>query len=173
METTGKNETLENQILAQREYLLTSAKKILKNSHDAEDVVQETLIRALNFQNKFDGRYLRSWLFTILKRLCINRYHKDCRDRDNILKLKHIPAYNDVSSSTEDGINTSHAFEYVQKAIEELPENFGAVAQEVLMNNLSYQETADKLHIPLGTVMSRLYRARLLLKVSLLDGEGD
>lgn len=173
MGTMEKNESLDQQILEQREYLLNCAKKILRNHHDAEDIVQDTLIRALRFQDKFDGRYLRSWLFTILKRLSINKFHKDQRDKENRAKLLQFEIYSDVSDITSDEINATQVVERVRRGIDKLPESFKPVARAVLLDGYSYQETSDALRIPLGTVMSRLYRARLLLRAELSNGEDD
>ena len=129
--------------------------------------MQEALIRAIKFQDKFDGTNLRSWLYTILKRLCINKYHKDARDTENMKKLRHINTYAGVSTSTEDSIETDSVMKKIALEVSLLPDAYRAVAESIFIDGRSYQETADNLNLPMGTVMSKLFRARQILKSTL------
>lgn len=161
--------SFEESVEAQLPFLLNSARKILKNPIDAEDLVQETVIRALRFQDKFDGKHLRSWLYTILKRLCINKWNKDSRDRENLKKLKESETYTDITSMTEEEIQADSVRAYIGNAIDQIPEVYRETARLIFLGGLSYQDTADRLDCSIGTVMSRLHRARKLLKPLLDD----
>lgn len=147
-----------------QEFLLNSAKNLLNNPSDAEDLVQETLLRAVRFQSKFDGKHLRSWLYTILKHLCINHYHKGIRNNNNIKKLKKYKLYGELSNITEEEIQTGSVVAVIEEEIMNLPKIYREVAKCVFLEGLSYQQTADKLSLPIGTVMSKLFRARQILK---------
>ena len=136
---------------------------------DAEDLVQDTLIRAYRAIDRFDGAHPRAWLLTILRHTHLNRV----RVRSAVLL-----ADGDGVAATMDRLGTatpgaeeivvSELFEVVvAEALGALPEKHRRVIQLVDVDGLSYQEAADVLGVPRGTVMSRLHRARARVRTRL------
>lgn len=136
---------------------------------DAEDLVQDTLIRAYRAIDRFDGAHPRAWLLTILRHTHLNRV----RVRSAVLL-----ADGDGVAATLDRLGTptpaaeevvvSELFEaVVAEALAALPDKHRQVVQLVDIDGLSYQEAADALGVPRGTIMSRLHRARARIRTSL------
>lgn len=147
-------------ILPEMEIMWRVALSLTRNRADAEDVVQEALLRAYRAIHTFDGRYPRAWVLTILRNTEHNRHRR-----------KRPPLLNDPDSVEERGPATeADAVEQyaedrefdqaVVDALAKLPDNFRQVVELVDIDGLAYQEAADVLDVPLGTVMSRLHRAR-------------
>ena len=136
------------------------AMSLTRNRADAEDLVQESLLRAYKAIEGFDGRYPRAWLLTILRNTERNRHRRRrpelLSDPDMVEDRGPRTEADEVERRVED-----HDFdEAVTRALQELPENFRRVIELVDVDGLTYQEAADVLDVPLGTVMSRLHRAR-------------
>jgi RNA polymerase sigma-70 factor (ECF subfamily) len=136
---------------------------------DAEDLVQDTLIRAYRAIDRFDGAFPRAWLLTILRHTHLNRV----RVRSAVLLSD-----GDAVAATMDRLGTatpaaeevvvSELFEVVvAEAMSSLPEKHRQVIQLVDIEGWSYQEAADRLGVPRGTVMSRLHRARTSIRAQL------
>jgi RNA polymerase sigma-70 factor, ECF subfamily len=129
---------------------------------DAEDLVQDTLIRAYRAIDRFDGAHPRAWLLTILRHTHLNRIRgrrpELLRDGDSAQRTLEVTG--PPVPSAEDVV-VSETFEaVVAESLEALPDKHRAVVTLVDIEGLSYQEAADALGIPRGTVMSRLHRAR-------------
>lgn len=141
--------------------LLRVALSITAQPADAEDLVQETLLRAWRGIANFDGQHPRAWLLTILRNAEANRHR---RQRPHLLDdpdaaAERLAAVAGASSPEE--ILAERCFDtVVDAAFRALPENHRPVVQLIDINGLSYAEAAGVLGIPAGTVMSRLHRAR-------------
>ena len=134
--------------------------------HDADDLLQETLMRAYRGIGTFDGRHPRAWLFTIMRHAWINENRK----------LKPIPVLDPEligisqppKASTwgkpEDALAHKIMDPRVEAALDHLPSYHRAVVEAVTLKGLSCRDAADALAIPLGTVLSRLHRARAALR---------
>jgi RNA polymerase sigma-70 factor, ECF subfamily len=136
---------------------------------DAEDLVQETLIRAFGAADRFDGAHPRAWLLTILRRAHLNRVRRRTphllADGDSVERT--LEEAGEPVASAED-VAVSAQFEaVVAAALDDLPAKHRAVVELVDIQGLSYQQAADALHIPRGTVMSRLHRARARIRARL------
>jgi len=159
--------------------LYRTALRMTRSEADAEDLVQETYIRALRFRDQFTpGTNLKAWLFRILTNTFINTYRRrqsqpeftELDDVDEFSLYKRMSDLRAASSSPDpeteflNGIVDSE----VKDALTELPEKF---RQVVLLDveGFSYKEIAEMLDIPIGTVMSRLHRGRKFLQKRLLD----
>ena len=158
----------EELVVPETDVLWRVALSITRNRADAEDVVQETLLRAFRSLGTFDGRYPRAWLLTILRNAERNRHR---RRRPELLSDPEMAE--DLGPRTEsDEVEVSaeqHEFtDFVAQAVEQLPDGFREVVDLVDINGLSYQEAADVLGVPIGTVMSRLHRARRRLREALV-----
>lgn len=145
------------------EVLLRVARTLTGSWADAEDLVQETLIRAFGAVGRFDGRHPRAWLLTIMRNTNLNMHRRQRPDTvgdwDQIAPSR--PAFGAASPSPPDDIVFAAEFdEDLQRAVADLDPRFRAVLLLVGVDDLTYAETARVLDIPVGTVMSRLHRAR-------------
>lgn len=147
-------------VLPEVDVMWRVALSLTRNRADAEDLVQESLLRAYRAIDTFDGRYPRAWLLTILRNTERNRHR---RRRPELLREPEI-AEERVPATEPDAVERrAEDAEFdaaVTAALEQLPENFRSVVELVDVDGLTYQEAADVLEVPLGTVMSRLHRAR-------------
>lgn len=145
--------------------LLRVAYDLTGSAVDAEDVVQETLIRAHQGWDRFDGRYPRAWLLTILRRTFLNslRRTRPALLADDWSLDRGRPAFGVPSSQTEsaeDIVLAAHYAPATVAALEGLSPDHRAALWLVDVEDLSYREAAQVLGVPEGTVVSRLSRAR-------------
>lgn len=158
--------------------LYSTALRLTRKPQDAQDLVQETLMKAYRAYGNFEkGTNLKAWLFRILTNSYINvyRYKKrrptevDVDDSETMFlyhKLRGSTAA-DVTQSVEDTFISSITDEDISQALEELPEQYKEVILLADIEGLSYAEIANMLEIPDGTVMSRLHRGRKALQKAL------
>lgn len=142
--------------------LLRVARRLAGSVQDAEDAVQETLIRAYRAIDRFDGRHPRAWLLTILRNTVRNMYRR-ARPRlaDSPEELLRLPAAGpEGRNGTEERVLDGVIEAEIAEALFALSQGFREVVVLVDVDGLAYQEAADVLGIPTGTVMSRLHRAR-------------
>lgn len=144
---------------------LTTAMKpyavmLTKDVTDAEDLVQETIYRALGNKEKFsDGTNLKAWLFTIMKNIFINNYRRTIK-RNTILDETASSYYLYHSAETAKNAGESNlGIENIQNAIDNLSDDF-RVPFLMHYDGFKYQEIADDLALPIGTVKSRIFLAR-------------
>jgi RNA polymerase sigma-70 factor (ECF subfamily) len=136
---------------------------------DAEDLVQDTLIRAFRAVDRFDGAHPRAWLLTILRHAHLNRVRGRkpvlLRDGESVeLTLEWVGK---PEPSAEEVVVSDLFESVVAEALAALPDKHREVVTLVDINGLSYQEAADVLGVPRGTVMSRLHRARARIRTRL------
>jgi len=157
--------------------LYNAAYRMARNAQDAEDLVQETYLKAYKYYDKFEeGTNLKAWLFKILKNTFINSYRKkqqappraDFADIEESFESIVRDDSGQQSRTPEEELLEKVLDEHVQKAIEELPYDYRMVVLLADLEGFSYKEIADILEIPVGTVMSRLYRGRRQLEEALL-----
>ena len=147
-------------VLPEIEVLLRVAMSMTEQRADAEDLVQDTLLRAWRSIDTFDGRHPRAWLLTILRNTQINRHR---RRRPALLDDPDLVAdrnLSDAQVSAEDVVVGRTFDVVVDAALSALPTKFRQVVLLVDVDGLTYAETAEALGVPEGTVMSRLHRAR-------------
>ena len=153
-------DAFERYVLPEIEVMLRVATSLTRDRVEAEDLVQDTLVKAYRAIGRFDGRYPRAWLLTILRNTHINRNRKrrpellDDPDRTND---RGMEAASD--ERVDDFIDHSFDAE-ITHALDALDPPFRVVVELVDIDGLSYAEAAEALDIPVGTVMSRLHRAR-------------
>ena len=169
-------------MIDQREQFVATAVPFMRNVYGsalrlsgkpdvAEDVTQETYLRAFRTFNRFEaGTDCKAWLLTIMHSVLINRYHYTRRHPET--PLEALDPNSDPLAATDSQlaalINQTPAPE-VEAALTALPEVFRTVVVLVDMEELSYEDAAGVLECPVGTVRSRLYRARRLLFGALRD----
>jgi RNA polymerase sigma-70 factor (ECF subfamily) len=149
--------SVEAMIPALRRY----ARALTRDADIADDLVQDTLVRALRSERLFHGGDIRSWLYTILTNLNRNRRRS----------LARRPAISQLSEHDEASANGTEAEgRDIERALSGLVEEQRSALLLVMLEGLTYREVADIQGVPIGTVMSRLARARAHIKSS-LDGE--
>src|SRR5712675_1951120 len=153
---TAFRQSVEAMIPALRRY----ARALARDADVADDLVQDTLVRALRSERLFLGGDVRSWLYTILTNLNKNRRRSLARRPQFVPLLDNNP---DASGTEAEGRD-------IARALATLVEEQRAVLLLVMLEGLSYREVAEIQGVPIGTVMSRLARARAHVKAS-LDGE--
>ena len=151
-------ESFRNEIAAALPALRRYARALTRNTELADDLVQDTLLRALRSEHLFQGGDMRSWLYTILTNLNRNRLRALAR-RPPVQAIEEGDAPEHPRSGARD----------IERALASLVEEQRATLLLVVLEGLSYRETAEVQGIPIGTVMSRLARARTQIK-AYLDG---
>jgi RNA polymerase sigma-70 factor (ECF subfamily) len=158
--------------------LYAAALKMARNPTSAEELVQDTYVRALRFADSFEwGTNLKAWLFRILTNTFINEYRHRKHERSYIERAASEPIYDEVldrEARAYDADPEAHAFtaffrEELERALDELPDDFRVVVVLADLQGFSYKEIAAMTACPIGTVMSRLHRGRRLLQRQLVD----
>jgi RNA polymerase sigma-70 factor, ECF subfamily len=143
------------------------ARWITRNTEDAQDVVQESCLRAFKFFDGFHGGNARTWLLKIVRNTCYTWLHQNRADHSTALFDEQIHTDTSESQSPETLLLRKADRQLLNRTLEELPPAFREVLVLLELEGLSYKEIADVLDIPIGTVMSRLARARHRLRESL------
>ena len=179
-----------NQNRAQFEALLTpwldplyaSAVRLTRNERNAEDLVQDTVMRAWRFFEKFEkGTNFRAWIFKILTNTFINSYRRNTRERSlqdeserQSVEARFFSAeLTEQTQNPEEFLLNRVMSQDVLVAIDTLSIDFRMVVILADLQEFSYKEIAEILDIPVGTVMSRLFRGRKQLQKILLAREGE
>jgi RNA polymerase sigma-70 factor (ECF subfamily) len=152
--------------------LLRAARGLTKSSADAEDLVQETLIRAFKAIQQFDGAHPRAWLLTILRNTNVNmnRRQRPSLLDDGIFWEDATPAFgNDHGSSAEETAIARSFSAEIRQGMKDLDPRFREVLVLVDIQGFNYTDCAAILGVPVGTVMSRLSRARKRLREHLIE----
>ena len=171
----GQDARFQAYVVPEIEVLYRVAYSITRNKADAEDLVQDTMMRAYRAIERFDGKYPRAWLLTIMRNAQVNRVRRKRPE------LMHDPdetmsrvADESAEGADAESVLMDQEFEApIEEALAALPEKFLRVVELVDLNELSYQEAADALGIPVGTVMSRLHRARRNIRTHLEAFKGE
>ncbi len=172
------NEDFEAGVLAQLDSLYRTALRMTNNTQEAEDLVQETMLKAFRFAHTYQpGTNLRAWLFRILNTSAINRYRKQATHPTpaSLPEGEDFYLYNrirdlsgqELTQGADEEVLSQYLDEDVYQALNSLPPNFRMAVILADIEGLSYKEIADALQIPIGTVMSRISRARRQLQKSL------
>jgi len=153
--------------------LYNTALKLTRNELDAEDLVQETYLKAFRFFDKFQrGTNFKAWIFKILMNSFINKYRKDSRapQRVEFDKVEYFLEHDASEEPTkfrgtyDESLYSDLFDDVIQEALDRLPEDFRTVVLLSDIEGFSYKEIAQIVGCPLGTVMSRLSRGRHLLR---------
>lgn len=160
----GREELFAKYVLPEVEVLLRVARSLTRQGADAEDLVQETLLRAYRAIDRFDGRHPRAWLLTILRNALVNQTRRRRPEPTDDLGDR---ASASVDPGPEDVVLGSQFDAAVEAAYRGLPERFRRVVELVDLDGLSYQEASVSLGVPVGTVMSRLHRGRRRIRQQL------
>jgi RNA polymerase sigma-70 factor (ECF subfamily) len=151
---------------------------LMRNPADAEDAVQECYLRALRHFDSYRGPTMKPWLLAILRNVCNAEFARRGKqdpadDADNETASEQPPLWQEPLASPEAALLRRQDDDTIRRLVAALPQPFreAIVLREV--NELSYQEIAEVAGVPVGTVMSRLARARSMLRSAWNSGEGS
>ncbi len=136
------------------------ARALTRDTEIADDIVQDTVVRALRSEHLFHGGDVRAWLYTILTNL----------NRNRLRTLSRRPALTSIKDSDVITNGPESGNRDIGRALDDLAEDQRATLLLVVLEGLTYREVAEVQGVPIGTVMSRLARARMQIK-AYLDGE--
>jgi RNA polymerase sigma-70 factor (ECF subfamily) len=179
LEAAANRARFEEEALKHLDALYRTALRMTRNPSDAEDLVQDALVRAYRFYDRFEpGTNFRAWLFKILTNTYINSYRrKQGRPQENSLEdTEEFFLYNQLSgdggdrvTDVEDTVLDQLGADAIQRAIDQLPAQFRTTVQLSDVEGLSYAEIAEATGVAKGTVMSRLFRGRRQLQRALWE----
>lgn len=159
-----KNINLNHEICRHQSCLEAFAMKFTNDVEDANDLVQDTLIKAIRHHNLYkDGTNLRGWLYTIMKNTFINDYRRGTKRNAVIETCEDLSSYKLQGSATKNLGENKFIMEDIQKALTGLQPEY-SVPFLRYFEGYKYHEIAGELNIPIGTVKTRIHTARQVLK---------
>ena len=170
-DTRAKHREFEQEAIPHMDILYNYALRMTSNADDASDLVQETYLKAYRFWDKYEkGTNVRAWLFRIMKNSYINRYRKETKEPEKVDYNEIQNFYNTIRYQASDSNDLQEKIfdglleDDVARAVEGLPEDFRTVVILCDIEGLSYEEIAEFVDCPVGTIRSRLHRGRKMLR---------
>jgi RNA polymerase sigma-70 factor (ECF subfamily) len=169
-DAAGRRARFEREVLTHLDALYSFARRLTRDTHDAEDLVSEGVLRAFDHWEQYQlGTNARAWLFTILYHAFVNRRRTAGREATMPHDQDGRPMFEVVGDIDPEGtFYNSFLDEEITRAIDALPEEYRSAVVLSDVHGLRYAEIAAVLGVPEGTVKSRLFRARRLLQKKLL-----
>lgn len=171
-----KQEDFNEEIIPHLDALYNFGLRLTSDPNDAEDLVQDTIVKAYRFFSSYEkGTNAKAWLFRILKNSYINNYRKKSKkpqqvDYDEVSTFyETIRAERTDTSDLEDKMFRELIDDELSNALDNIPEDFRTVVLLCDVEDFTYEEIANMLDVPIGTIRSRLHRGRNLLKAELMD----
>lgn len=185
-------EAFQREAVPHLDALYGTALRMTKSESDAEDLIQETMLKAFRYFDKYEkGTNCKAWLFKIMTNTFINRYRKKQKRKEFLIDDDHRPLQERAEAPEHTPFHESYDSEEklyfkmfgdeVKAALEEIPVDFRMVVLLADLQDFAYKEIAEIMDCPIGTVMSRLYRGRRMLQAQLgeyartqgyIEGEG-
>ncbi len=169
-----KQVDFEREMLPHLDALYNFAIRLTTDPIDAEDLVQDTIVKAFRFFSSYEkGTNAKAWLFRILKNSYINNYRKKSKQPQQVDYDEVSTYYESVRSEQSDTTDMEDIMyrdmldDQITKALQRLPEDFRTVVLLCDVEGFTYEEIANMLDVPIGTIRSRLHRGRNLLRVEL------
>ncbi|MEQ8524106.1 sigma-70 family RNA polymerase sigma factor [Gracilimonas sp.] len=171
-----KQKDFDEEIIPHMDALYNFALRLTTDPNDAEDLVQDTIVKAYRFFSSYEkGTNAKAWMFRILKNSFINNYRKTSKkpsqvDYDEVSSYyESIRAERTETSDLENLMFREMMDDDLSNALTRLPEDFRTVVLLCDVDGYTYEEIANMLDVPIGTIRSRLHRGRNLLKTELLE----
>ena len=157
------------QLVNQRIPLKNFAYSLTSNAEEAQDLVQETFLKALKYRDKFaDSTNLKAWLYTNLKNTFINTYRRSIKTRQIITQTDDLSLVKPLNGSNSPDANSQINLKHILKAVDGLEDEY-KIPFTRYNDGYKYQEIAEELDIPIGTVKSRIFLARKRLMKDLKE----
>src|SRR5699024_5072175 len=163
-----KQEDFQEEIIPHLDAMYNFALRLTSDPNDAEDLVQDTIVKAFRFFSSYEkGTNAKAWLFRILKNSYINSYRKNSKkpsqvDYDEVSTFyETIRAERTDTSDLEDKMFRDLIDDDISSALDELPEDFRTVVLLCDVEGFTYEEIANMLDVPIGTIRSRLHRGQI------------
>jgi RNA polymerase sigma-70 factor, ECF subfamily len=176
MARNDQNKQFENEMIPHMDMLYNYAYYLSGDKLQADDLLQDTYLKAYRFYGKFErGTNAKAWLYRIMKNTYINEYRRTHRQPeileydDQISSYQMIPGHGNGMDDLREALENRSFDDTMATAIASLPEKFKSVIVLRDIEDLPYEEIAELLEVPIGTVRSRLHRARSLLFDKLKD----
>jgi RNA polymerase sigma-70 factor (ECF subfamily) len=150
--------------------LYTLARYLMRNPDDAEDAVRDCYLRGLRYFDSYRGPAMKPWLLAILRNICLSEFTRRGKQEpltehfDDEMLGEQIAKWQEPQASPESVLVAQHDAAVMRRLVETLPSPFRDVIVLREMNELSYKQIAAVESVPVGTVMSRLARARAMLR---------
>lgn len=174
-----ENHLFEKEVMPHIDALFGAALRLSRSCSDAEDLVQETYLKAFRSFRQFEaGTNCKAWLFRILTNTFINKYRRKAKEKEILEKEIRDAQFPSTESNWEDlqsfhlpesKIMNRFLSDEVMLALAKVPEDFRNIVLLSDLYNLSYKDIAKRAGIPIGTVMSRLFRGRRILQEHLFS----
>ncbi|MFU8802498.1 MAG: sigma-70 family RNA polymerase sigma factor [Bradymonadaceae bacterium] len=169
-----------NEAIPHLDALYGTALRLTKSEEDAEDLIQETMLKAFRYFDKYEqGTNCKAWLFKIMTNTFINRYRKQQKRKEFLVDDDFRPLQERAEAPKRTPFQDSYESEEqlffkmfgdeVKAALEDIPVDFRMVVLLADLQDFAYKEIAEIMDCPIGTVMSRLYRGRRMLQARLAD----
>ncbi len=178
--TRLKQKEFEAEAVPHMDLLYNFALRTTGNADDARDLLQETYLKAFRFWDKYEkGTNIRAWLFRIMKNSYINRYRKETREPGMVDYEDVENFYDSIRADSTDTNDLQEKLfgnllsDEVTQALQSLPGDFRTVVILADIEGLSYEEVAEFLNCPIGTVRSRLHRGPKMLQTQLFEYARD
>ncbi len=175
-EDIQKQSDFQDEMIPHLDAIYNFALRLTADPNDAEDLVQDTIVKAFRFFNSYEkGTNAKAWLFRILKNSYINNYRKKSKQPHQVDYSEVSQYYESVRSEQsettdlEDLMYREMMDDDVTRALTELPEDFRTVVLLCDVEGFTYEEIANMLDVPIGTIRSRLHRGRNLLRAQLME----
>lgn len=169
-----KQDEFSKEILPHLDAVYTFALRLTADPNDAEDLVQDTIVKAYRFFSSFEkGTNAKAWLYRILKNSYINSYRKKSKEPNQVdydevsMYYESIRDERTDTSDLEEMMFRDMIGDDINNALKSLPEDFRTVVVLCDMEGFTYEEIANMLDVPIGTIRSRLHRGRNLLRSKL------
>jgi RNA polymerase sigma-70 factor (ECF subfamily) len=173
-------QSFESEAVPHLDALFATALRLTKSEEDANDLVQETMLKAYRYFDKYqEGTNCKAWLFKIMTNTFINRYRKQQKRREFLVDDDFRPLQDRAEAPAENPFVGDYVQEEqlyyrlfgdeVKQALEEIPVDFRMVVLLADLQDFAYKEIAEIMECPIGTVMSRLYRGRRMLQSRLVE----
>lgn len=163
----NRQREFEEMVLEYIDHLYNLALRLTQHRQEAEDLVQEAVLRAYRFFHTFkEGTNFKAWVMTILRNIYINQYRKS-RKEPQLIEFGEVENF--ISLPEISGVQEEIFSEMLQHAVDNLPEELRTSITLFYVDGFSYKEIAEIMDVPCGTVMSRLYTARQILKKQLCN----
>jgi RNA polymerase sigma factor (sigma-70 family) len=158
------NNTFSYKVYDHKSALQNFAFKFTQNLDDADDLVQDTILKAMRYSKMFqDGSNMKAWLYTIMKNTFINDYRKASKRLSVMDTTEEISSAQLFKSASENNVNNKFISDDVNKALNKLNPDY-YIPFTKYFEGYKYHEIADMLNIPIGTIKTRIHVARQLLK---------